>query len=220
MSKASIAFAALLLVPTLGVSSTEQVPTKPGITAQQFVKSYVKAMNRADVGSMMKMFSKGSGVTSVGDGTISHGWHSIQTDAQQFVGREGTFRFTVGSVEVTPLGAAYVLAVAPLTVQTFGQDENQELPAAMTFVLQREGASWKVIHEHWSSREADDLTGEGGPDDEGDGGFDNFDAPGPPPDDFKANLTGASRAHARPGHSCTHGMTCPGAKTSGSTSTL
>ena len=211
MSKASIVLAALCLIPTLGISSTEQVPTKPGVTAQQFVKSYVKAMNRADVGSMMKMFSKSSGVTSVGDGTISHGWHSIQTDAQQFVGREGTFRFTVGPVEVTPLGTAYVLAVAPLTVQTFGQDENLELPAAMTFVLQREGTSWKVIHEHWSSRESDDVEGEGGPDDEGEGGLENFDAPGPPGQDFSNNLTG---------HSCTRGMTCPGAGTSGNTSTL
>src|SRR5689334_4384674 len=38
MSKASIAFAALLLIPTLGISSTEQAPSKPPITAQQFVK--------------------------------------------------------------------------------------------------------------------------------------------------------------------------------------
>jgi len=216
MSKASIVFAAMLLVPTLGVSSTEQVPVKPATTAQQFVKSYVKAMNRADVGSMMKMFSKASGVSSVGDGTISHGWRSIQTDAQQFVGREGTFRFTVGSVEVTPLGAAYVLAVAPITVQTFGQDENVEVPAAMSFVLQREGTSWKVIHEHWSSRDADDLEGSD-PGEEGDGGFDNFDAPGGPDgQDFKANLTNAPHREGR----CTHGMTCRGAATSRSTSTL
>jgi ketosteroid isomerase-like protein len=188
MSRTSTVIAALLLVPTLGVSSTAQVPVKPQITAQQFVKSYVRAMNRADVGSMMNMFSKGNGVTSVGDGTITHGWHSIQSDAQQFVGRQGTFRFTVGSVEVTPLGAAYVLAVAPLTVQTLGQDDNLELPAAMTFVLQREGSSWKVIHEHWSSKESDDVSGDD-PGDEGDGGFDNFDAPAPSGVDSKASLT-------------------------------
>jgi ketosteroid isomerase-like protein len=204
MSKASIAFAALLLIPTLGISSTEQAPSKPPVTAQQFVKSYVRAMNQADVGGMMKMFSKSSGVTSVGDGTISHGWHSIQTDAQQFVGRQGTFRFTVGSVEVTPLGQAYVLAVAPLTVQTIGQDDNVEVPAAMTFVLQREGGSWKVIHEHWSSKESDDVEGDDN-DDEGDGGFDNFDAPGgSASQDFRSNLTvaphpGAAAAHSTAG---------------------
>jgi len=194
MSKASTVFAALLLVPTLGVSSTAQVPTpaKPSMTAQQFVKSYVRAMNRADVGSMMKMFSKGSGVTSVGDGTITHGWHSIQTDAQQFVGRQGTFRFTVGNVEVTPLGPGYVLAVAPLTVQTLGQDDNLEIPAAMTFVLQREGTSWKVIHEHWSSKESDDVEGDDpGDDGDGDGGFDNFDGPTPSADS-QVSLTSAS----------------------------
>jgi hypothetical protein len=211
MSKVSIVFAALLLVPTLGISSNEQVPAKPNVTAAQFVKSYVKAMNRADVGSMMKMFSKSSNVTSVGDGSISHGWRSIQTDAKQFVGREGTFKFTVGAVEVTALGTDYVLAVAPLTVQTFGQDEDVEIPAAMTFVLQRDGKSWVVIHEHWSSRENDDLEGDD-PGEEGDGdGFDNFDAPDAPDHDSRANLTGAR---------CTHGMTSRGARISGSTSTL
>ena len=186
MSKASLTLAALLLIPTLGISSTEQAPAKPSITATQFLKSYVKAMNRSDVGAMMKMFSKASGVTSIGDGTISHGWRSIQTDAQQFVGRQGTFKFTVGSVEVTPLGTGYVLAVAPLTVQTLGQDEDVEVPAAMTFVLQREGSSWKVIHEHWSSRDSDNSDGDDQGDDDGDGS-DNFDAPG-----STASLTSAT----------------------------
>jgi ketosteroid isomerase-like protein len=199
MSKAPLVFAALLLIPTLGISSTEQAPTKPGVTAPQFVKSYVKAMNRADVGSMMKMFSKASGVTSIGDGTISHGWHSIQTDAQQFVGRQGTFKFTVGSVEVTPLGTGYVLAVAPLTVETLGQDDDVEVPAAMTFVLQREGSSWKVIHEHWSSKDTDNVDGDDPGDDDGDGGSDNFDAPGSSSDhDSHGNLTSAG-PRQRPG---------------------
>jgi ketosteroid isomerase-like protein len=177
MSRATVIFAALLLIPTLGISSTEQAPTKPNVTAEQFVKSYVKDMNRGDVGSMMKKFSRESGVTSVGDGSISHGWRSIQTDARQFVGRQGSFKFTLGLVEVTPLGNNFVLAVAPFTVQTIGQEEDIEVPAAMTFVLQREGQSWKVVHEHWSSKdtgsEGDDLE-EGG-----EGGADDFDAPGP-----------------------------------------
>lgn len=186
MSRASLVIAALLLIPTLGISSTEQAPTKPGVTAQQFVKTYVRAMNRGDVGSMMKMFSKDSGVTSIGDGAITHGWRSIQTDAKQFVGRQGTFKFTVGRVEVTPLGSDYVLAVAPFTVQTLGQEEDVEVPAAMTFVLQREGKSWKVVHEHWSSKETDDVEG----DDSGDGdGTDEFDSPAPSEHDSKASLT-------------------------------
>jgi|GEM_PF-1717065 len=206
MSKASLVFASLLLIPTLGISSTEQAPAKPAITASQFLKSYVKAMNRSDVGAMMKMFSKASGVTSIGDGTISRGWHSIQTDAQQFVGRQGTFKFTVGSVEVTPLGTGYVLAIAPLTVQTLGQDEDVEVPAAMTFVLQREGSSWKVIHEHWSSKDSDNSDGDDQGDDDGDGG-DNFDGPSSSDHDPHANLTSVT---PRPGSRCADRVTHPG----------
>ncbi len=184
MSKASLSLAALLLIPSLGVSSTEQAPAKPSITAQQFVKSYVRAMNHADVTSMMKMFSKADGVTSIGDGTISHGWRSIKTDAQQFVGREGTFQFTTGVVEVTPLGSEHVLAIVPLTVRTVGQDEDIELPAAMTFVLEREGRSWKVIHEHWSSKSEDDTAIEGEPGDEGP----EFETPERPTPDYDPRL--------------------------------
>jgi hypothetical protein len=74
----------------------------------------------------------------------------------------------------------------------------------MTFVLQREGGSWKVIHEHWSSKESDDVDGDD-QDDEGDGGFDNFDAPGgSASQDFRSNLTvaphhGAAAAHPTAG---------------------
>jgi ketosteroid isomerase-like protein len=149
---------------------------------------------------MMKMFSKASGVTSIGDGTISHGWRSIQTDAQQFIGRQGTFKFTVGSVEVTPLGTEYVLAVAPLTVETLGQDDDVEVPAAMTLVLQREGSSWKVIHEHWSSKDADNVDGDDQGDDDGDGN-DNFDGPSSSSQISHSNLTSAT---PRQGHRCAH----------------
>ncbi len=213
MSKASLIFAALLMIPTMGISSTEQAPAKPNMTVQQFVKSYVRAMNHSDVAAMMKMFSKGDGVTSIGDGTISHGWGSIKTDAQQFVGREGTFKFSMGVVEVTPLGSSHVLAVAPITVQTFGQEEDVEVPAAMTFVLQREGRSWKVIHEHWSSKDADDTAIE---EDPGDGS--NFESPeGPAPGhDPRLDLTASPRARAR--H--TPGVIRHGTTKSASTSTL
>jgi ketosteroid isomerase-like protein len=216
MSKTSLVFAALLLVPTLGTSSTEQAPAKPAVTAQQFVKSYVRAMNRADVAGMMKMFSRGTGVTSIGDGSISHGWRSIQTDAQQFVGREGTFKFTVGMVEVTPLGHNYVLAVAPLTVETVGQEDDVQLPAAMTLVLEKADNTWKVLHEHWSCKDAD--LGEGddpeGPEGEG---MEEFDLPAPMDRDARMDLTGGA-----PGwrDACTHGMTSCGAKTCTSISTL
>ena len=206
MSKASLVLATLLLVPTLGTSSTERAPAKPAVTAEQFVKSYVKAMNRADVPSMMKMFDRGSGVTSIGDGSISHGWRSIQADAQQFVGREGTFKFTVGMVEVTPLGSGYVLAVAPFTMQTVGQEEDVELPAAMTLVLERADKSWKVIHEHWSSKDADDAEGTNPGDDDDGGGL--FDGPTPRDRDARFDLTARTRRAVEA--ACARGMTSRG----------
>jgi ketosteroid isomerase-like protein len=174
-------------------------------------------MNRADVASMMKMFSKRSGVTAIGDGAISHGWKSIQTDAQQFVGREGTFKFTVGLVEVTPLGSGYVLAVAPLTVQTVGQEEDVEVPAAMTLVLERADKSWKVLHEHWSSRDAEDIDGIEMEDGE-DGGIENFDPPAPRDHDARLELTNGAPRVAEA--ACTPGMTSRGETIFASTSTL
>jgi ketosteroid isomerase-like protein len=181
MSKAAFVFAALMVFPTFADSATNSRSSNPAVTAlptvsaQEFVRSYVKAMNRGDVAAMMKMFSKGASVTSIGDGSITHGWGSIQTDAQQFVGRRGTFKFTLESVEVTPLGNGYSLVVAPFRAETVGQDDDIELPAAMTLILERSGATWKVLHEHWSSKvddDSDDPDGSDGPDggDSGDQG--------------------------------------------------
>ena len=162
MSKAALVFAALMVFPTFADSATNRHGSKPAVaplaavSPQEFVRSYVKAMNRGDVAAMMKMFSKDAAVTSIGDGSITHGWGSIQADAQQFVGRRGTFKFTLESVEATPLGNGYSLVVAPFRAETVGQEDDVELPAAMTLILERSGTSWKVLHEHWSSKPDDD----------------------------------------------------------------
>ena len=167
MSRAAgVVLAALTLVPMSAVSATKPTATRQRVSAQGFVRSYVDAMNRAEVATMMGMFSKRPGVTSIGDGEISRGWGSIRTDAQQILGKEGTFKFTIGSIDVTPLGASYALVVAPFTFTIFSQPDTVELPAAMTLVLERSGMSWKVIHEHWSSRMTDDANEE----DDGDDG--------------------------------------------------
>jgi ketosteroid isomerase-like protein len=184
MSKAAFVFAALMVFPAFAHSATSPRTSKaivaplPAVSAQDFVRSYVKAMNRGDVPAMMKMFSKGAAVTSIGDGTISHGWGAIQTDAQQFMGRRGTFKFTLESIDVTPLGNGYSLVIAPFRAETVGQDEDIELPAAMTLVLERFGSTWKVVHEHWSSKVADDTADPDDPDGL-DGGKDDPDDLGP-----------------------------------------
>ena len=161
MSRAAgVILVALTLVPMPAASATKPAVTQKRVSAQGFVLSYVGAMNKADVATMMGMFSKKPGVTSIGDGEISRGWDSIRTDAQQIVGKEGTFKFTIGSIDVTPLGASYALVVAPFTFAILGQPDSVELPAAMTLVLERSGTTWKVLHEHWSSKTTDEANEE------------------------------------------------------------
>jgi len=161
MSRAAgVLLAALTLVPISAVSATRPAIATRRVSVQSFVRSYVGAMNRAEVATMMQMFSKRPGVTSIGDGEISRGWDSIRTDAQQIVGKEGTFKFTIGSIDVTPLGDSYALVVAPFTFAIIGHPDTLELPAAMTLVLERSRTSWKVLHEHWSSKTTDEASEE------------------------------------------------------------
>jgi ketosteroid isomerase-like protein len=166
MSRAAgVVLAVLTLVPMPAASATKPTVTQQRVSAQGLVRSYVDAMNKADVATMMGMFSKRPGVTSIGDGEISRGWDSIRTDAQQIVGKEGTFKFTIGSIDVTPLGSSYSLVVAPFTFAILGQPDSVELPAAMTLVLERSGTTWKVLHEHWSSKMTDEANEEDNGDD-------------------------------------------------------
>ncbi|HEX7078278.1 MAG TPA: nuclear transport factor 2 family protein [Candidatus Eisenbacteria bacterium] len=136
---------------------------------QAFVKGYIDAANRADVTAMMEMVSRRPDVSSVTDGVITRGWESIREDNDQFAGKEGTYKFSLGSIDVTPLGPGFALAVAPVAVTVVTDQDTLQADSALSLVLEKSAGKWKIVHEHMSGQEP-----------EGDQDLDNGDGEGDP----------------------------------------
>lgn len=147
---------ALALVAFIGIWSVPELAgqASPATRAdvQAFVKKYAEAANAGDVSALMEMVSRRAGVTSVNDGEITRGWEAIRTDNDEIVGREGTYRLSVGSIDVTALGATFAIAVAPFTLTIATQQGAVQAQGAMSFVLEKQAGQWKVLHEHYSTK--------------------------------------------------------------------
>ena len=132
------------------------------------MKSYVDAMNKADVTAMMEMFSRKSGVTSIGDAEISRGWDAIRTESDKIVGKEGSYKVSIGAIDATPLGASYALAVSPYTLTAATEKGTVHVEGAMTLVLEKSEGKWLIVHEHESTKAQVPDASENGDDNGGD----------------------------------------------------
>ena len=119
---------------------------------QQVVRAYVEGHNKGDVGTVIEMYSRQPGVTSVGDGEITRGWDRIREAFDQLIGTEGKYRISIGSIDVMPLGPGHALALTSYTITLNVQGQEVQQRGAMTLVLQKEQGDWKVIHDHTSTK--------------------------------------------------------------------
>ena len=145
---AVMAAGTLLWAPALGA----QVRTAMRADVQNVVRAYVEAHNRADATALMDIVKRTPEATSVSDGEITRGWEAIRTAIDELTGKEGTFKVAIGTMDVTPLGAAFALVVAPTTIAVVTAEGTTEVRGAVTLVLEKTTAGWKVINEHYSTK--------------------------------------------------------------------
>ena len=116
----------------------------------KFVRAYVDAANRADANAIMDMTSRKPSVSSVALGEITRGWEAMRADADSLAGSEGTYKLSIGTVDVTPLGSSAALAVSTVTVTVSTAQGPAQVRGAMTLVLEKTAGAWKLLHEHFS----------------------------------------------------------------------
>lgn len=147
---------ALAIIVTLSSTLEAAGQASPATRAevQTFVKTYAEKANAGDVSALMEMVSRRQGVTSINDGEITRGWEAIRTDNDEIVGREGTYRLSVGSIDVLPLRETFAVAVAPFTITIATQQGPVQAQGAVSFVLEKQAGQWKVLHEHYSTKVA------------------------------------------------------------------
>jgi uncharacterized protein (TIGR02246 family) len=157
----------LVALATLAVSTSAAAQQQQGRPAprakspavlirevQRHVRDYITAYNRADATGLSYAFSRRTDVTSVIDGEITRGYNAIRALNDEMAGEEvGSFKFAVGTLEVTLLGSYYALVVAPTTVTVKEPEGLMQLRGAMTMVLQRTPDGWRLLNEHFSTKE-------------------------------------------------------------------
>jgi ketosteroid isomerase-like protein len=115
------------------------------------VKQFAEATQK-DVNAMLAMYEQGPATVSIANGQIERGIEAIRKNADaNLVGTLGKFKLDLGSIEVTPMGSGYALAVTP-----FVMTENssavfaRQVKGVSTLVWKKTPEGWKVIHEHES----------------------------------------------------------------------
>jgi uncharacterized protein (TIGR02246 family) len=127
-----------------------QTAKSPRAEVQAFVQSYAEAANRGDAAAYASMYKESPDLVMIEDGQVKRGWAAVRDEANQALGAEGSYRISVGVIDVLPLGSVRALASFPfvLTLQT--ANGPQQMQGASTLVLEKAGGKWLIVHDHTS----------------------------------------------------------------------
>lgn len=157
MSRASksVALAALTtlvplaLVGLAGCARTSERRAAEGTRAEvrALFDSYVKALNRSDSTGALAAYAPDSQATLAGRERFFRGPGVIGRTAGEGALPMGQNTFSLDTLAVIPIERTHALALVVYTVEPADQD----IPAfhvTGTYVLQRSGAKWQIIHAH------------------------------------------------------------------------
>jgi len=131
-----------------------QAPAAQRQEILDFVKAYADATNRGDMTAYVDMYSRRSDLIVVNDGEITRGIDAVRNEANQTLGLEGSYKISVGTIDVVPLGQTRAIAVFPFAMTVQSQQGPVQIRAAMTLVLEKGSQGWRIIHDHTSSAPA------------------------------------------------------------------
>jgi ketosteroid isomerase-like protein len=139
----------LLVASLLGA----QAPTQRQ-EVQDFVRAYADAVNRGDVTAYTDMYSRRADLLVINDGEITRGWEALRTDANEMMGMEGSYKISLGSMDVISLGPTRAIVAFPFAITMTTAQGLQRLTAGMTLVVEKGAQGWKIIHDHTSTKAA------------------------------------------------------------------
>ena len=149
----------LVLLGAVSIRVAAQAPTQRQ-EVQNFVRAYADAANRGDVTSYVEMYSRRADLIAVNDGELVRGWDKVRDGANAILGLEGSYKISVGTIDVISLGTTRAIAVFPFVMTVTTQQGSVQLPGATTFVLEKSSQGWKIIHDHTSTAPTEEGSGE------------------------------------------------------------
>jgi len=144
----------LRLIPVVALALAACAPDSAKLDAEieQFARSYLTSN---DINVSLGMLDSAPTTTSVtSQGRIAHGAVEIKDEPSKQITRLPQLKATIGKIEVTRLGAAHALVLAPFGVGPSATPDKTTTEGAATLVLAKRDSGWKVIHEHFSSAAA------------------------------------------------------------------
>ena len=150
MFKVTLMLVAILILAAVAIAATPPGVNSARVEVEATVKAYVDAQNRGDVIDMMALVSRRDDVVSISDGEIQRGWQTIRNTNDQIMDREGNHSMAVGNIDVMVLGPRAAVAVAPFTFTVASAQGSVRIPGATSFVFEKMGDRWYVVHEHTS----------------------------------------------------------------------
>ena len=147
----SVVIVQLIVFACAKQPAQQDSPTQTVSEVQALVRSIADAVGKGDAGRSMDFYRRDDPtITSASDGTLERGWQEIRASTDSSMGLEGKFRLSLGSIDVTPLGSGYALAVAPILITVPTPNGDQKVRAVWSIVARRDSTGWKIIHDHSS----------------------------------------------------------------------
>jgi ketosteroid isomerase-like protein len=138
----------LISLACFALTACSPDPAKVEADIRKFAATYVAT---TDVAASVAMLDDAGAVTSIsGDGKIIRGRDAIKEQANQNVAFLRQITITVDAIEVTRIGAADALVIAPFSVSPTAVPQITMAEGAATLLLIRRDSGWKVVHEHYS----------------------------------------------------------------------
>lgn len=140
---------ALLVLGLLLVSPTAASADATGCTAT--LQAQVEAWNKGDLATFMQGYLDSPRMTFTGGGEIVQGYQALEERYRSRYGNDtasmGKLRFT--DLDVQPLGADHALVVGRWHLEGANA---KSFDGVFSLVMQRVAGSWKILHDHSSTR--------------------------------------------------------------------
>jgi len=151
MSRASksvaLALLAALALAGCGGTSEKQAVAAPRAEVRALFDAYVKALNRSDSTGVLAAYAPDSQATLAGRERFFRGPGVITRTAGEGPLPMGQNIYSLDTLEVLPIEKNHALALVVYTVEPADQD-IPAFHATATYVLERSGAKWRIIHAH------------------------------------------------------------------------
>ena len=138
----------LIGVATLALAACGADTANIEAQVQPLVRGYLTS---TDITASVNMLDPAPSVTSItGEGRIVRGRDAIKDEANKQIALLSQLKVSVGTIEVTPVGATHALAIAPFTIAPSSTPQKATTQGAATLLLAKRDSGWKVVHEHYS----------------------------------------------------------------------